>query len=213
MQPNGDFQVHDVPPGTYQFAGDLSDGPANTFFGGGKVLGHLNEQFTVPEPQTGQPNAPLDLGPITVQMVRNLKTGDPAPDFEIKTIDGGSLHLGDFRGKYVLLDFWATWCGPCRAETPELKAVYAAYSKNPKFAMIGLSLDKTVEAPRDYARKEGMPWPQGFLGDWADTKLPARYGVEGIPAIFLLDPAGNIFATGLRGPDINAVVGAALRGH
>jgi len=212
MEASGQFQVHDVPPGTYEFRGDLRDGPANNLFGSGKTLGHLNQTIIVPESRPGKSNEPLDLGNIVVQMVINLKTGDPAPDFEIKTLDGAPLHLGDFRGKYVLLDFWATWCGPCRGETPELKAVYDSYGKNPKFAMIGLSLDKETKAPRDYTAKEGMPWVQGFLGDWSEAKLPAKYGVEGIPAIFLLDPDGKIFATGLRGADIKAVVASAVRG-
>jgi peroxiredoxin len=136
--------------------------------------------------------------------------GDEAPDFEVRKLDGSSVRLADFRGKYVLLDFWATWCGPCRAETPNLKGVYDAYGKDPKFAMLGLSLDKAVEAPKDYARTEGIAWHQGFLGDWSKATLPARYGVEGIPAIFLIDPGGKIVSTDLRGAEIGKAVAAAL---
>ena len=88
--------------------------------------------------------------------------------------------------------------------------MYDAYGKDPKFAMLGLSLDKAVEAPRDYAKTEGIAWHQGFLGDWSKATLPARYGVEGIPAIFLIDPGGKIVSTDLRGAEIGKAVAAAL---
>ena len=110
----------------------------------------------------------------------------------------------------MVLDFWATWRPPCRAETPNLKALYESFGKNPKFAMLGLSLDKAAAAPRDYARTEGIGWDQGFLGDWSKATLPARYGVEGIPAIFLIDPEGKIAARDLRGERIRRAVGSAL---
>src|SRR5262249_52887643 len=160
------------------------------------------------EHQPNQSNEPLDLGNVVVQMVKTVKPGDRAPDFEVKTLDGKILRLTDFRGKYVLLDFWATWCAPCRAETPNLKDVYDTFCGNPRFAMIGLSLDRTVDAPINYAKKEDLPWYQGFLGDKAKTKLPDEYGVEAIPATFLIDPAGKVIATELRGGGVAAAVGA-----
>jgi peroxiredoxin len=213
IQASGEFRIRDVPPGTYELRGDLREGDGNTLPGFGKLLGSVNRDVTVPEPPAGQPNTPLDLRDVVVQMLKELKPGEAAPDFEVKTLDGGSLRLADLRGKYVLLDFWATWCGPCRAETPNLKAVYESYGKNPKFAMLGLSLDKAVEAPRDYAKTEGIGWHQGFLGDWSKATLPAHYGVEGIPAIFLIDPEGKIAVTDLRGEKIGKAVGSALGKH
>ena len=75
------------------------------------------------------------------------------------------LKLLDFRGKYVLLDFWATWCGPCLGETPYLKAVYDTYGGDERFVMISLRLDKDVEAPQKYVQENGMEWIQGFLGE------------------------------------------------
>jgi thiol-disulfide isomerase/thioredoxin len=210
MEGDGNFHINDVPPGAYELRGDLREGGANDFAWGGKVLGRVNEDVLVPERSADKPNEPLDLGELTVQMVINLKPGDTAPEFEVKNLDGGSLRLADFHGKYLLLDFWATWCGPCRAETPHLKSVYDSYGKNPNFAMLGLSLDKAVEEPKKYVKTEGIAWQQGFLGDWSKVTLPARYGVEGIPAIFLVDPAGKIIAMDLRGEQIGKAVADAL---
>ena len=208
VQPNGEFHIDDVPPGTYELTAELREGGGDDFWNMGKVLGRASKEITVPSRPPG--NEALEIGDIDVQMVVILKSGDLAPDFEVKTINGGSLQLTDFRGKYVLLDFWAVWCAPCRAEMPNLIEVYDSFGGHPKFAMIGLSLDPNVEAPTAYAQKEGLRWHQGFLGEWSKATLPARYGVEGIPAAYLIDPEGRIVETGLRGKEAKAALDALL---
>ena len=139
-----------------------------------------------------------------------VKVGQEAPLFEVKTVDGKEVKLADYKGKYVLLDFWATWCGPCVGETPNLKAVFEKYGKREDFAMIGLSLDKDLEKPKAYAKQNGCEWVDGFLGDWGKDEVTKKYGVSGIPSIWLIGPDGKVVASRLRGNGIMEAVSSAL---
>ena len=139
-----------------------------------------------------------------------IKVGQEAPLCEVKTVDGKEIKLAEFKGKYVLLDFWATWCGPCVGETPNLKAVFEKYGKREDFAMIGLSLDKEAEKPMTYAKQNGCEWVDGFLGDWGKDEVTKKYGVSGIPSIWLIGPDGKVVASRLRGDGIMQAVSSAL---
>jgi peroxiredoxin len=208
---DGSFVFDDVPPGNYELRVQLREAPE---LGGGK-LAALSTNITVKTISDAAAVADADvprvnLGVIALQPTLALRVGDPAPLFETMTTDGHPLKLADFRGKYVLLDFWATWCGPCVAEMPNLKAAYDKHSNDPRFAMISLSVDAQAAQPVDFAKKNGIHWIQGFLGEWQKSPVPDQYGVEGIPEIFLIGPDGRIIARDLRGADIDQAVTEAM---
>jgi cytochrome c-type biogenesis protein CcmH/NrfG/thiol-disulfide isomerase/thioredoxin len=132
-----------------------------------------------------------------------------APDFKVKSITGDELSLAKFRGKIVLLDFWATWCGPCRQEMPAVKRVWAKYS-NDNFVIIGVSLDKNRGALDEYLQSEGITWPQYYEKD-GRLSVSNIYGVHAIPESVLIDQDGAIKAVGLRGPALYDKIGDLLK--
>ncbi len=133
---------------------------------------------------------------------QTLGVGAIAPVFTATTLDGRQFSLQQFRGKWVLIDFWATWCGPCKAEMPNLKDVFATFGNHRQFAMISLSIDNQMDEPLKYADQNNLGWIQGFLGKGWNSPVLRAYGIHGIPAILLIGPDGRIAATGLRGTKI-----------
>ena len=158
----------------------------------------------------GRSDEPQDIGTLELEVLRRLKVGDAAPGFAVKTFDGKPLKLADYRGKYVLLEFWAVWCAPCHEQTPHLRAAHEAFGKDNRFVMISLSLDGKVEAPKKYVADNNVGWLQAFLGDRSQTAVPSDYGVQGIPATFLIGPDGKILAKDQRDEGIQRAVGKAL---
>jgi peroxiredoxin len=128
--------------------------------------------------------------------------GRPAPDFTQTDEHGKAVALSSFKGKYVLVDFWASWCGPCRAENPNVLSAYRQY-KAKGFTILGVSLDDQKDKWIGAIRKDALPWTQvSDLKGWKNS-VALLYGVEGIPMNFLLDKDGKIVAKGLRGSDLD----------
>jgi thiol-disulfide isomerase/thioredoxin len=140
---------------------------------------------------------------------QRLVVGAKFPDFQEKDMEGKPLSVSQHKGKVVLVDFWATWCMPCRMELPNVIATYEKHHGN-GFEIVGISLDQDAAAMKNYTKTSGMPWPQFFDGQLWQNKLAQQYGIMSIPATFLLDKQGTIIGRDLRGPELEQAVADAL---
>jgi thiol-disulfide isomerase/thioredoxin len=129
------------------------------------------------------------------------------------TLDGGHFDLADHRGKVVLVDFWATWCGPCVAELPHIREAYDQYHDH-GLDIVSVSLDLERSALVNFLKTKPVPWPQIFF-DGADTRgvqnpLARRYGIQAIPCLLVIDREGSLVAQDVRGKQISAAIAEAL---
>jgi peroxiredoxin len=147
-----------------------------------------------------------------VEKMGDLKTvqvGHEAPDFMVPSLDGTPIKLADYKGKYVLVDFWASWCAPCRQENPNVVKAYNTF-KDKNFTVLGISLDKDAAAWRKAIADDHLGWNHGgelkdFEGD-----VVRLYHVEAIPSNFLIDPKGKIVGKNLRGAELEAFLSKTL---
>ncbi|NQV52256.1 MAG: AhpC/TSA family protein [Flavobacteriales bacterium] len=136
-----------------------------------------------------------------VNAQRKLAVGSPAPDISLPQPDGQTLSLAELQGKYVLIDFWASWCGPCRKENPNVVRVYNKYHDK-GFEILGVSLDKDRNSWVKAIQQDGLVWKHiSDLKYWNSVVVP-EYQVKGIPLTYLVDPDGNIVGKNLRGASL-----------
>jgi peroxiredoxin len=134
-----------------------------------------------------------------------IEVGSKAPDFAANNPEGKKISLAESLGKVTIIDFWASWCGPCRAENPNVVALYKElHAKG--LNIIGISLDKDAAKWKEAIAKDGLVWPQiSNLKYWSEP-IAKQYNIESIPATFILDANGTVVAKDLRGAELKAKV-------
>jgi len=169
------------------------------------IISRLSVTLPLPELEALVAEFSKDMEGVYIDYMRNfiarahkLENGAVAPDFAMEKLEGGQMSLSDLRGKYVLVDFWATWCGPCMRELPEIKAIYNQFH-NKNFEILGVSLDTDGDKWRRIVKEKEMVWPHvSDLKGW-ENEAGKLYNVKAVPNNFLLDPEGKIIGRDLHG--------------
>jgi peroxiredoxin len=155
------------------------------------------------------------VDPAAIAQVKGLARqaaiipGKPFPAFSFTDTTGVTHALSDYRGKILLLDFWATWCPPCVAELPNVKTVYDAHHAA-GFEVVGISLDQDRSKLDAFVSSKGLPWIQAFDGKGWQNEIAQSFAIMSIPAPFLIDGEGNLIARDLRGEELAAAVKKAV---
>ena len=144
-----------------------------------------------------------------VTFEQGVAVGKQAPDFTQNDTAGNPVSLSSFRGKYVLLDFWASWCGPCRQENPAVVEAYHKYHDK-GLEILSVSLDQKEKPWKDAIYQDHLTWTHVSDLKYWENALVKVYGIQGVPQNFLIDPNGKIVARGLRGEDLDKTLGIML---
>ena len=135
--------------------------------------------------------------------------GAQAPDLTLENLKGKKVTLDSFKGKVLVIDFWASWCGPCRAEIPKLKAIYEDFKDNKNVEFLSISIDSDKDAWLAAVKKEAMLWPQ-LLAPESGREARKTYQFSGIPYIICVSADGTIFRKRMRGEAVRTAITDAL---
>jgi len=161
-------------------------------------------------------DGPAKKGPFAELIEKTLlsanigKIGSVLPEFKQNDVNGKLVSLHSFRGKYVLVDFWASWCGPCRGENPNVVKAYNKF-KDKGFTILGVSLDQDKAKWLEAIKKDGLAWTHVSDLKYWNNAVAVQFGIQSIPANFLLDPNGVIIGKDLRGEDLVKILASNLK--
>ncbi len=141
----------------------------------------------------------------TLEAEKKLAVGREPIAFAVKGLTGETISPGKYKGKVLLLDFWATWCGPCKQEMPNVKRIYKKYNKK-GFEIVGISLDRSRSDLDRYIKNNDISWPQFYDGKFWQNDVAVKYQVQSIPATYLIDKKGKIRYKSLRGSQLETAV-------
>jgi beta-lactamase regulating signal transducer with metallopeptidase domain/thiol-disulfide isomerase/thioredoxin/protocatechuate 3,4-dioxygenase beta subunit len=209
LDKDGRFQVSGVPAGDYDLALRLYEPPS----GGCLVspVGSRIVRFHVGEEAAR--GAEVDLGDIPVKVALGPRVGDTVPDLSVRAFSGETVSLSDLRGRYVLLDFWATWCAPCVANLPALDRLHETFGGDKRLAILGLNLDGDPARARRFVAERKLAGIHASLGDRPDEQdqLLTRYAVGSVPAYILIGQDGKLLHRGSDIEEVGAVLKRSLR--
>lgn len=171
------------------------------------------EQLIASLPENTRNNVAVKNIAAAIAQQKKTAIGQPYTDFEMNTPEGEALKISDFvsKNKITVLDFWASWCGPCMAEVPEMKRIYQKYHAQ-GVEFVGVSLDTDEKAWKKAIADKELSWPQGSeLKEWQQNKGARLYNVDGIPYTVILSQEGEILAKGLRAAQLEEFIGATLK--
>jgi len=209
LRKDGSFTVDDVRPGRYALEiHHYGEPEPDTGYLYPIAAYEAFVEITPPSDENDQKD--FALGVVRLEKVQK-DAGQTAPAFDFLSLDGEKHRLSDFKGQYVLLDFWGVFCGPCRKAIPELRALHEKYAPTGKFTLIGLSADQELRTLTKFLGEEQLPWMQVHLGSQSSQTIDEIYGVRGYPTGVLIDPRGKIIASGLRGDALIKAVDDAMQ--
>lgn len=206
------FIAANVPPGSY-ILGVSAYPPGRSTWG--KELAWASTPVEVPAGRPA-PGDPVQIPPVVMTLDHHVTVpdaGQPAPDFDVLSLDGtGRIKLSDYRGRYILLDVWASWCGPCRGIFDSLKDLEPHLAAGDRWVILSLSIDQTPYPAKAYADLHGLDWTEGFLGQDSQTEKDYGADVYGVPSIWLIDPDGRVIVRPVRGREHRPALGEGFQG-
>jgi thiol-disulfide isomerase/thioredoxin/protocatechuate 3,4-dioxygenase beta subunit len=205
----GTFRADDVPAGEYSLWIDVQTpipGEPHNY----RWAASAGKQVIVPEMPGGKSAEPLDAGVLELEAHHYLDVGQSVPEFSPATYDGKKLDLSACRGKYVLLDFWATWCGPCVAEFKLLDKLHQRLAGDDRFVLISVSVDDRITEPSAFLRNRPLTWLQAYAGNSTPQSAFRVFGLGPLPSNWLIGPDGKIIAKQFYDEDIEKNVNTAL---